>query len=69
MLTYIGVGLADVHRSYSDIPELSSSVGAVKCALPKKAPVHDGVAHTHVAETQLSALVTRDLLDDPCARR
>jgi hypothetical protein len=69
MLTYIGVGLADVQRSYSDIPELSSSDGAVKCALPKQASVHDDIAHTHVAETQLSALVTRDLLDDPCVRR
>jgi hypothetical protein len=51
MLTYIGVGLADVRKSYGDRPELSPSVGAADGALSKSEEV--GAAHTRKDETIL----------------
>jgi hypothetical protein len=65
MLTYVGVGHANVHKSYGDETELSPPVGARVGALPEPAVIHDGAAHARGAETQLPTSVTHYLLCEP----
>jgi hypothetical protein len=65
MLMYVGVGWADVRRSYDDGPELSPPVGATKGASPEPMTVHDGDVHTCGVETQSSTSVICGLLCRP----